>query len=236
MAITPNNVQNAFEYIRQNGFAPNRESTKWDIIDPETQQRFPPKAVLRVAYDLAGQEQPNVGGGWPTNDPLKELGFQIVLKPNLEESDEAADIRNIFQSESDETTRRRLVSARLGQGAFREALLEIWESKCAITECRIKNVLRASHIKPWRASNNFERLDPRNGILLAASLDALFDSCLVSFSDCGEMLVASSINRDALTQLGIPAGKTISFHEATRQYLESHRDDFNTNANGPFRW
>jgi hypothetical protein len=236
MAITTDNVRNAFAYIRQNGFASNRNSTKWDIIDPQTQERFPPKAVLRVAYELAGEKPPDIGGGWPTNDPLKELGFQIVLKSNLEESDEAADIRNIFQSAPDETTRLRLVSARLGQGAFREALLGIWESKCAITGCRIETVLRASHIKPWRASSNFERLDPRNGILLAASLDALFDSRLVSFSDSGDMLVSSSVEQDALKQLGIPAGKTIPLHEATKKYLKSHRDEFNKNANRPFRW
>lgn len=137
MPITRDHVQSAFDYIRDNGIAPNRASTKWDILDTLTQKRFPPKAVLRVAYELAGEEQPNVGGDCPTNDRLSELGFQIVLKPRLEESEVAANVRSIFESESDETTRERLISARLGQGAFRKGLLEIWHGQCAITGCRV---------------------------------------------------------------------------------------------------
>jgi hypothetical protein len=235
--ITADHVRRAFAHIREHGIAPNRDSTKWDIIDPQNQQRFPPKAVLRVAYEVAGEEPPNVGGGWPTNAPLQELGFQIVLKPDLEETDAAADITSIFESVSDETTRRRLISARLGQGAFREALLEIWQGRCAITGCRVNAVLRASHIKPWRKSNDYERLDPRNGILLAASLDALFDSYLVSFSDNGTMLVDSSIEQAALEQLGIPKRQGISLHEATKKYLELHRDKFNEICEGrSFPW
>jgi putative restriction endonuclease len=35
-------------------------------------------------------------------------------------------------------------------------------------------LLRASHIKPWSQSTDSERLDPANGILLAAHIDALF--------------------------------------------------------------
>ena len=237
MAINATNVRNAFTYIRKNGLAPNRDSTKWDIIDPKTQQRFPPKAVLRIAYELAGEQQPSGGGGWPTNDPLRRLGYQIVLKPNLEESVEAADIRTIFESESDETTRRRLISARLGQGAFREALVEIWGGTCAVTGCQINEVLRASHIKPWRDSNNSERLDPRNGILLAASIDALFDSHIVSFSNKGCMLVDSSLKQAALEQLGIPKNKRISLDEATKNYLELHRREFdNRCANRSVSW
>ena len=227
MAINTKNVRDAFAYIRKNNIKPNRDSTKWDIIDPQTQQRFPPKAVLRVAYDLAGEQQPHGGGGWPTNDPLKRLGFQIVLKLGREESAEAADIRTIFESESDETTRLRLISARLGQGAFRKALLEIWKGRCAVTGCQIEQVLRASHVKPWRDSTNYERLDPHNGVLLAASIDALFDGYLVSFSNEGKMLIDPSIKHVDLVQLGIPEYRTINFSSDTKIYLEFHRRKFN---------
>ena len=36
-------------------------------------------------------------------------------------------------------------------------------------------ILIASHIKPWRVSNNNERLDVYNGLLLLPNLDKLFD-------------------------------------------------------------
>ena len=73
-------VQRAFTLLRSRGFAPNGPSIKWDVIDPLTGERFPPKAVLRVAKELAGDKSSSLGGGWPTNDPLNKLGFEIVLK------------------------------------------------------------------------------------------------------------------------------------------------------------
>jgi putative restriction endonuclease len=39
-------------------------------------------------------------------------------------------------------------------------------------------MLRASHIKPWSDCSNRERLDPLNGLLLVAHIDALFDNGL----------------------------------------------------------
>lgn len=210
MAVSRDDVQQAFEIIRSEGIAPNRDSTKWDIIDPQTRQRFPPKVVLRIAKRLAGDHSALQGGGWPTNDPLQELGFEIVLKPGGENNPElASDIEEVIQSDVDETTKQRLVNARLGQGGFREALVEIWGGKCALTGCDIGPVLRASHIKPWRISTNPERLDPRNGILLAASLDALFDKCLISLTPEGRLLASADIGISRLEMLGIKRGTNL---------------------------
>ncbi len=81
----------------------------------------------------------------------------------------------------DRTTRKCLIDARLGQGQFRVDVEKLWRGACGVTGCRISAVLRASHIKPWSQSNNKERLDPENGILLAAHIDALFDRGLITF-------------------------------------------------------
>ncbi len=240
MAITADHVHAAFAHIRDHGYEPNKDSTKWDIIDPTTQERFPPKAVLRIAYEQASEKQPSGGGGWATNDPLIALGFQIALKQTLEgagDLGEAADIESIFKIERNETTRRQLVNARLGQGGFRQALLEIWKGRCAVTGCAIHEALRASHIKAWQHSSNLERLDPRNGLLLAASLDALFDNYLISFSDAGHMMVNGSLKNTELNQLGLPRGKQIILHNATKQYLDLHRQEFNKMCNNfSFIW
>jgi predicted restriction endonuclease len=40
-------------------------------------------------------------------------------------------------------------------------------------------------------SNEQERLDVNNGLLLVATLDALFDRELVSFKDRGEVIISS---------------------------------------------
>lgn len=237
MGLKAAHVQEAFSLIRKNGISPNAPSTKWDVIDPITKERFPPKAVLRTAKELADDTSPGTSGGWPTNDPLMALGYDIALKPHLEISDEAADLSNIPTSEPNEINRQRLVNARLGQGGFREALLELWNEKCAVTGCDLMAILRASHIKPWRNSNNVERLDPANGILLAASPDALFDSYLISFSETGAMLVNPSVQSSSLEQLGIPKGTQLDFRPKTKAYLIDHRSEFDKLSGGSsFVW
>ncbi len=232
MAVQTKHVREAFGVIRKNGIAPNGVSTKWDVIDPDTQERFPPKAVLRVAKELAEDASYTGGGGPPTNDPLRALGFEIVLKHEPEESEEAADIQGVMASGLDETTRRRLVNARLGQGGFRAALLEIWEDQCAISGCDIGAVLRASHVKAWRHSDNRERLDPDNGILLAASIDALFDKHLITFTTSGRVRAAASIPASALAELGVPKRATVQIGERTQVYMTHHRAQFELVSDG----
>lgn len=89
----------------------------------------------------------------------------------------------------------RLVRQRVGQQAFRGAMLDYWGGTCAVTGITLSELLRASHAKPWAdCANDAERLDVFNGFLLSANLDALFDRFLISFSDDGELLVSSEIS------------------------------------------
>lgn len=55
-------VQEAFAVLRTNGIAPNVPSRKWDVVDPLTGEKFPPKAVLRVAKELADDTSVSGGG------------------------------------------------------------------------------------------------------------------------------------------------------------------------------
>lgn len=82
----------------------------------------------------------------------------------------------------------RLVRQRVGQQAFRQAMLDYWGGACAVTGVALSEVLRASHAKPWaECVSDAERLDVFNGFLLNANLDALFDRFLITFSDDGEL-------------------------------------------------
>ncbi len=117
----------------------------------------------------------------------------------------AIDLGTIRHDRSiDETTRQRLVEARLGQGQFRRQVLERWRRRCVVTGCTLEDILRASHIKPWRSCTDDERLNPANGLLLTANLDALFDRCSISFEDDGRMLVSGNISPSEREMLGIP--------------------------------
>jgi hypothetical protein len=124
-----------------------------------------------------------------------------------------------------ETERRRLVNARLGQGGYRTRLLELWRGRCALSNCTVQAALVASHAKAWSESSNQERLDEFNGLLLAASVDRLFDRGLISFGDDGALLVSPQVSREDLASMGLRTDMRLSaVHPRHRPYLASHRD------------
>lgn len=84
-------------------------------------------------------------------------------------------------------------------------------------------VLRASHIKPWRASTNPERLSRYNGLLLTANVDALFDCGFISFNDNGKLLRSKKITIEALQSLGIDPKVQIRLDPRHAPFLASHR-------------
>jgi len=61
----------------------------------------------------------------------------------------------------------RLVRQRVGQQAFRSAMLDYWGGTCAVTGIALPELLRASHAKPWaECATDAQRLDVFNGFLL----------------------------------------------------------------------
>ncbi|WP_295631210.1 HNH endonuclease signature motif containing protein [Novosphingobium sp.] len=232
MVLERKHVEAAIERIKAEGLPEgNRESTRWDLIDPKSGQRFPPKAILRWAREKSGQTIDNLpGGGWPTNNPLRKLGFEIVPKNESNEVDTgiAEDISNVKNSKFDATTKAQLIDARLGQGKFRNALMDRWQECCPITKCTVAAVLRASHIKPWRDSTNAERLDPANGLLLSASIDALFDRALLTFDSDGAMKVAKEVSSIQLDRLGVPSNVKITIPENSQVFIKQHQAEFHT--------
>jgi predicted restriction endonuclease len=84
--------------------------------------------------------------------------------------------------------------------------------------------LIASHIKPWRDSNNEEKLDGNNGLLLSPHLDKLFDKGFISFSELGEILISSSEVGIILKKWGIDTNINIGgFNRKQKEYLDYHR-------------
>lgn len=119
----------------------------------------------------------------------------------------------------------RLAVQRLGQGLFRDALLDYWQGRCCVTGLEVAELLRASHIKPWaRCDTDEERLDVFNGLLLAPHLDALFDAGLMTIQDDGEVLLAASLTHRNAACLGL-VGSMRMQHVGVghRRYLAFHR-------------
>ncbi|HEX6706090.1 MAG TPA: HNH endonuclease [Albitalea sp.] len=131
------------------------------------------------------------------------------------------------------TTRLAIGNARLGQGQFREALMVKWSGGCAVTGLTCPELLRASHVKPWSISSGRERLDPHNGLLLAAHLDALFDKGLISFDDEGKMLLSSRLRPEERSHFGLPRQLRQPPDAVLRSYLSHHREELFDRPMGP---
>jgi hypothetical protein len=166
------------------------------------------KSHYRWDYEVLGE---NTRG--PEASNLEEVPTPDVL----------ADVERITRTVKNRTTRKRLIDARLGQGRFRTGVENRWNGRCAVTGCRISAVVRASHIKPWSQSTNRERLNPANGIFLAAHIDALFDRGLVSFANDGSMLLSSQINTGERRRLGIPKPLRRKPDWEERKFFQYHR-------------
>lgn len=124
-----------------------------------------------------------------------------------------------------ETERETVVQSRVGQGRFRNNLINYWKC-CAVTGCKVISLLRASHIKPWRDCNNEERLDTYNGLLLVPNLDSAFDNGFISFSNGGLILISSKLDKKAKKRLGINEEMMIRKVEQNHiKYLDYHRKE-----------
>ena len=70
-----------------------------------------------------------------------------------------------------------LVKPRLGQGAFRVLVTDIYDRRCAVTRERTLPALDAAHIRPYSDGGLHEA---RNGLLLRRDIHGLFDSGYVT--------------------------------------------------------
>lgn len=137
------------------------------------------------------------------------------------QQDIEADISEVLDDSSIPATEKlELVKARIGQGKFRQKLMQHWDG-CAVTHYRELRMLVASHIKPWSASSNEERLDPYNGLLLIPNLDRAFDRGLVSFDSDGAVLISPLLPHPE--KLGINTGMSVELHALHRGYMDYHR-------------
>ena len=127
------------------------------------------------------------------------------------------------------TSVERLVTARIGQIAFRKSLLQSKNAKCAFTGITEASLLIAGHIKPWNVSNNEERLSPQNGLLFTPTYDRLFNNGYISFRENRELMVSPLLSKLTIKLLQLDAGSEIDIpilgptNKERRLYMEYHR-------------
>ncbi len=96
----------------------------------------------RLEQALAKTHVRSIGADSSTSEPVSRYGEAILVRP------------------------------RLGQGAFRFLVTDVYERRCTITRERTLPVLQAAHIRPYSEGGE-HRVD--NGLLLRSDLHTLFD-------------------------------------------------------------
>ena len=135
----------------------------------------------------------------------------LVLQPEatLEEWEQRVE-RMIHEMPTlQETEKQSLIQARRGQGIFRANVQRI-ERHCRITKVNRPEHLIASHCQPWRDSNNNERLDGENGLLLTPTVDHLFDKGFISFEGNGRLIISPVAHRPSLIKMGIDVDHSVN--------------------------
>ncbi len=94
-----------------------------------------------------------------------------LLQPDPEGFDEDEPIKRYGEP--------RLIQPRLGQGAFRILITDIYQRRCAVTMERTLPALEAAHIRPYSEGGAHEA---RNGLLMRRDIHSLFDAGYVTIT------------------------------------------------------
>lgn len=146
----------------------------------------------------------------------------LINYNDQEESEALQNIENASLSPKDKLT---LVLARRGQGIYRKKLL-LECPFCPISLINDERLLIASHIKPWVKSNNYEKIDPKNGLMLSPNYDTLFDKGFITFNSDKKMLVSPWINPWNQNRLRIYTGMLVPhlpLDYEREKYMAFHR-------------
>ena len=124
-------------------------------------------------------------GGAPTSFVLQRTGDTLI--DAAQEAEEAG----AFSPSNTEDARKRALASivrRQGQPAFRQALINAYGGRCAITGCNAKEALEAAHIYPYQGAHTN---DVTNGLLMRADLHTLFDLGLIGIDPENSSVVIS---------------------------------------------
>jgi hypothetical protein len=157
---------------------------------------------------------------------FRKAQWHVRLEDLLERDSDEIEIEQ--STDLTVTEKCQLIKARRGQGLFRKGVLAR-EPSCRLTGVDEPRHLKASHIQPWAASTNLDRLDANNGLMLSPHIDHLFDKADISFNDDGTLLASSDIRR-LLGQWGVEldnlAALARPFVPEQIRFLKKHRERF----------
>lgn len=166
-----------------------------------------------------------------TNNQIPTLNETASLKEQIKKSDEKKHKKRILKSIDNlqkkisllsATEQSSIIKSRIGQGYFRDMLINKYSCKCALCDITTESMLTASHIKEWSISSDTEKLDINNGLLLCKHHDALFDKHLISFDSTGKLIVSPTLSPSECESLQISSIPNIDPNSEMLPYLSNH--------------
>ncbi len=157
-------------------------------FDPELKKRN--IKSMRNGSKLDGEIYDEFSKDW------EELSFQAQLiraklqDKTISEIVDFGDIESIPVGEY----REHMMKTRVGQYFFRMAVLNSYGNRCCVTGLIRPDLLVASHIKPWKVSDErTERTNPSNGLCLNPFHDKAFDKGLITIDRNYRIIVSNKI-------------------------------------------
>lgn len=97
--------------------------------------------------------------------------------------------------------REQMMKARIGQYFFRMTVLNSYGNRCCVTGLTRFDLLVASHIKPWKVSDEqTERTNPCNGLCLNSLHDKAFDKGLITIDKNYRIIISRKIKSAEMDQ------------------------------------
>ena len=131
---------------------------------------------------------------WNSLTVLSEIKLQTLeaatepTAPEVSEPEAEYVLRDV-PTETEATVRVRTM-----QSFFRKVVLAAYNSECCITGNPVEDLLVASHILPWSDFPQ-HRLNPKNGLCLAAHFDRAFDRRLITFDSEMRLVLSPVLKR-----------------------------------------
>lgn len=208
--LSPEDVLAAARVIDDMEIPPTRQGTYYEALVEG--RAYPPKLLLENAVAVLSLRTPRVPRGWghhgsgfnggpQTNGPLARLGFKVRDRRVIGVDEEA--VEHAAEALDDDAMEResvlRSIAVRRGQPAFRDALLQQYEGRCAFSGWDVVSSLEAAHVVPY-ANNGGSKVT--NGLLLRGDLHTLFDLHLITVDpDSRTVVVAQELQMTKAAEL-----------------------------------
>lgn len=130
-------------------------------------------------------------------------GFELLGQDEIDDTAVEAALQARLDQHTDDdpgrpSERQVLARVRIDQHRFAKAVLVCCGWECVfcgfgLADGTKPTLLRASHIKPWRSSDDRERRDPRNGVAACPTHDAAFDAGDLTLGDDLSVVLSTRI-------------------------------------------